>query len=330
MAAEPLVAARPLDEVPDLGRGWDVVCEGLGFPEGPVSLDDGRVLVTDLLAGTIVEVSSGVPVVVADCGGAPNGAAIGRDGALYVCNNGGHSWRRGDDGITFPGPPAASDYDGGRIERVDLATGAVARVADHCGNTALTAPNDIVSAADGTLYFTDTGKTLGDHRMLGGLYRLDPARSTVTSVVFPLDRPNGVGLSPDGAWLYASETWCARLWRWPTSGRAAIDDRETPGGADLVIGLGGFSGFDSLAVRGDGTVWVATLVHGVVLAVEPNGLVIGALRPPVPDRYVTNICFDVNDGTRAFVTSGGRGRVYAVTLDDVGPVGLSDEATGGS
>src|SRR3712207_7658699 len=41
--------------------------------------------------------------------GGPNGLAVGPDGALYVCNNG----LEGD------------DYTGGRIERVDLATGAV-------------------------------------------------------------------------------------------------------------------------------------------------------------------------------------------------------------
>ena len=54
-------------------------------------------------------------------GSSPNGASVGPDGKVYVCNNGGFEWReRG--GLTLPGNQAA-DYTGGSIQRVDLETG---------------------------------------------------------------------------------------------------------------------------------------------------------------------------------------------------------------
>jgi gluconolactonase len=61
--------------------------------------------------------------VVATPGGGPNGAAIGPDGKCYVCNNGGFEFVRGEHGLR---PVVqAWDYSGGRIERIDLETGAV-------------------------------------------------------------------------------------------------------------------------------------------------------------------------------------------------------------
>src|SRR5690349_9355176 len=54
-----------------------VIATGLRFPEGPVALSDGSVLVTEIAAGTLARVSSnGTVDVVAQLGGGPNGAAI--------------------------------------------------------------------------------------------------------------------------------------------------------------------------------------------------------------------------------------------------------------
>jgi len=101
-----------------------VVATGLQFPEGPVAMPDGSVLVVEIARGTLSRVTAdGRVEVVAETGGGPNGAAIGPDGKCYVCNNGGFEWVRRR-GRTYPADQAA-DYRGGRIERIDLDTGAV-------------------------------------------------------------------------------------------------------------------------------------------------------------------------------------------------------------
>jgi gluconolactonase len=100
----------------------EVIATGLQFPEGPIAMPDGSVLLVEIAAGRLVRVQpDGRVDVVAELGGGPNGAALGPDGHCYVCNNGGFSWRT-DDGFTRPtGAPA--DYSGGAIQRVNLETG---------------------------------------------------------------------------------------------------------------------------------------------------------------------------------------------------------------
>src|SRR5688572_29963449 len=103
---------------------WETIASGLRFPEGPVALADGSVLVVETAAGRITRVGpDGSSCTVAEPGGGPNGLAMGPDGKLYCCNNGGFGWFEAD-GMLVP-HGTADDYSGGRIERIDLASGAV-------------------------------------------------------------------------------------------------------------------------------------------------------------------------------------------------------------
>src|SRR4051812_50220299 len=68
---------------------------GLQFPEGPVVMPDGSIVVTEIKSGTLARVQpdgSGTVERFADLGGGPNGAALGPDGYLYIANNGGVPW----------------------------------------------------------------------------------------------------------------------------------------------------------------------------------------------------------------------------------------------
>ncbi len=93
-----------------------LVAEGLKFPEGPIAMLDGSVLVVEIARGTLSRVCNGETTVVADLGGGPNGAAIGPGGHCFVCNNGGFSWVETSSGRLFPSGQA-DDYAGGRIEK---------------------------------------------------------------------------------------------------------------------------------------------------------------------------------------------------------------------
>ena len=70
-----------------------VIASDLDFPEGPVVLPDGSVLLVEIRAQQLTRVwPGGRKQVVAKIPGGPNGAAIGPDGQCYVCNNGGFGW----------------------------------------------------------------------------------------------------------------------------------------------------------------------------------------------------------------------------------------------
>ena len=112
-----------------------VLAEGLRFPEGPIAMADGSVLVVEIARGTLSRVEHGEVSVVANLGGGPNGAAIGPEGFCYVCNNGGFQWiERGD--RLFPGEEP-ENYSGGRIERVNLETGTIEVLYTHCNGQPL-------------------------------------------------------------------------------------------------------------------------------------------------------------------------------------------------
>lgn len=289
-----------------------VVTTDLRFPEGPVALADGSVIVTEIAAGRITRVApDGAKTVVSECGGGPNGAAVGPDGALYVTNNGGcFDWREVL-GMTFPGNPPPPSYPGnGALQRVDLDTGEVTVLFDECDGNPLRAPNDLVLDADGAIWFTDHGVRTGRASDLTGLYWVSPDRSEIREVVHPLEAPNGVGLSPDGGRVYVAETHSGRVWGWDVAGPGLLagDNPFGPGHGTLVGDPGGYRLFDSLAVDGDGWICVATLgpTPGIT-SFSPDGSEIDYV--PLPDPLSTNICF-APDGT-AYVTLSGTGQLVA-------------------
>jgi gluconolactonase len=288
-----------------------VVTTGLEFPEGPIAMDDGSVVLTEIKRGTLTRVHpDGTKEVVAETGGGPNGAAIGPDGACYVTNNGGCFEFIEVMGLNFPGPPPASYPGHGSLQRVDLATGEVTTLYESCEGESLKAPNDLVIDADGGIWFTDHG--VRHHRTSDrtGMYYAKADGSSITEVVFPLDAPNGIGLSPAGDRVYVAETHTGRVWGWTVSGPGQVSGTNPvgPGNGDLIGDPGGYTLFDSLAVDGEGWVCVATLVHGGISCFSPDGSEAEHVVL-LPDPLTTNICFGA-DGT-AYATLSGTGQLVA-------------------
>ena len=186
------------------------LASGLKFPEGPIAMRDGSIVLVEIARGTLSRVTTNGQVeVVADLSGGPNGAAIGPDGHCYVCNNGGFEWHE-EDGMIF-GDAQAADYSGGRIERVNLDTGESQVLYDHCDGHRLNAPNDIVFDAAGGFWFTDFGHTRQRERDLGGVFYATPDGSLIKQAIYPVETPNGVGLSPDERTLYVAESITGRV-----------------------------------------------------------------------------------------------------------------------
>src|SRR3990167_8470323 len=73
-----------------LTPAYTQIASGLRFPEGPVAMPDGSVVLVDIERRTLSRVTpDGKVHVVARLGGGPNGAAPGPGGKIYVTNNGG-------------------------------------------------------------------------------------------------------------------------------------------------------------------------------------------------------------------------------------------------
>ncbi|MBV9840091.1 MAG: SMP-30/gluconolactonase/LRE family protein [Sphingomonadaceae bacterium] len=294
-----------------------ILASGLKFPEGPVVMADGSVVVTEIRAGRLSRVApDGSCSVVAETGGGPNGAALGPDGLLYVCNNGGLRFLERD-GIVRP-IGAAKDYDGGRIERVDPATGKVERLYERCGEHKLAGPNDIVLDGAGGFWFTDSGKHHHRHVQHGGIYWAKLDGSEIREVIYPLPSPNGIGLSPDGKTLYVSDTASARLYAWDITGSGTIAKKAYPApiGGTFIGGMLGPARFDSLAVSASGKICVAAIVNGGIAEFWPDGSVVR--HHPLPDLHVTNLAFGGADMRKAYVTFSQAGQLVEVDWHEPG------------
>ena len=287
------------------------VARGLRFPEGPVLMPDGSIVLVEIEGRSLTRVSAaGVKEVIAQLGGGPNGAALGPDGQCYVCNNGGFEWHHdAQHGLRPVGQ--ASDYSGGRIERVDLESRSVEVLYTQCDGIPLRGPNDLVFDTVGGFYFTDLGKTRGREMDLGCVYYAQADGSGIRQLAFPLFTPNGIGLSPDGKLLYVAETETCRLWAFDLREPGVIEPAAWPPahGGRIVAGLGGYQKFDSLAVDDTGHIYVATLLNGGITRISPDGQHV--THTPLPDKFVTNLCFS-KDFTKAYVTLSGTGRLIEV------------------
>lgn len=272
----------------------ECIAEGLGFPEGPVVMADGSVIVVELMSKQVTRCWNGRKEVVCATGGGPNGLAIGPDGALWLCNNG---------GLYETGPGTE-----GRIERIDLATGRLERVYDACEGIALEAPNDLVFGADGRLWFTDLGTIGPTGKAFGGLYSCLPDGSAITATKRGALSYNGVGLSPDGRHVYVADTFQARLYHYD----ARVEAQE-PG---YVATAWGPVAFDSLAVTAAGNICVATLFEGGITTITPEG---GMTKHPIPgEEHVTNIAFGGEDMRDAYITLSGTGRLVRTRWEEPG------------
>ncbi|PPR21425.1 MAG: Gluconolactonase, partial [Alphaproteobacteria bacterium MarineAlpha10_Bin3] len=268
------------------------IASGLRFPEGPIAMPDGSVILVEIEAGRLTRIApDGTKQTVAEPGGGPNGAAIGPDGKCYVCNNGGFNWHEAD-GILRP-VSQADDYSGGQIEKIDLDTGAVEVLYSQCGDNRLNGPNDIVFDGDGGFWFTDLGKARARDMDRGAVYYARTDGSLIVEVAFPLVTPNGIGLSLDDKILYVAETETSRLWRYDVLGPGKLSRAEWPNtnGGILVAGMAGYQRFDSLALDCAGNICVGTLIE-----VFPDARFIHVARD---GRAVANSMVNVSwwDGT---------------------------------
>lgn len=289
------------------------VATGLRFPEGPIAMPDGSVLLVEIEGKTLTRVSSDGHVKrIAQLEGGPNGAAIGPNGKVFICNNGGFKWHdSAEHGIRPIGQ--ADDYVGGWIETVNLRSGQVERLYERSDAGPLRGPNDLVFDRHGGFWFTDHGKTRPRDVDRGSVCYAKADGSQIQELIFPLWSPNGIGLSADERTLYVAETFTGRVWAFDLSGPGEIAKKQwplSPNGGRLLVGLPGYQNLDSLAIDSAGNVCVATLANGGITVVAPDGS--SADHVPLPDAMTTNICFGGPSLRTAYITLSSTGKLIAM------------------
>jgi len=273
----------------------EIVATGIRFAEGPVWCPDGTVVCTSVADGTVERVSlpdGRVERIATLGGGGANAAYLASDGGFLVTQNGGIDFSA--TGLYPDDPPEYRPVTPG-VQRVDP-TGAVSYVVDTTEDGGpFLAPNDLVVAEDGTLWFTDPPQYPPPRERTGRVHVMTP--SGITRVVADgFLYCNGIALDPDGTPVVVEARGLARLR--PDGSMEWI--RE-------IIGQGSGDGF---CVDQDGRYYVAVTADHGIRVLEPDGAEVEFLAIP-GDGVTTNCCFGGDDGRTLFATDGVPGQLVA-------------------
>jgi len=288
------------------------LADGLEFPEGPVVLPDGSVVIVELRAERVTRIwPDGRKEIVAEVKGGPNGLAMGPGGRLYLCNNGGFQWsRKGSDWFTL----ASDSYSPGLVQRIDIQSGTVETWLTSLENKHLKGPNDLVFDCFGGLWFTDHGKKRAQTHDYGSVCYMPAGTREAREVLYPMQPTNGIGLSPDEQTLYVAETPTARLWKFSIKSAGTITPTAVPQfrheKGTCITGANGYQMFDSMAIEACGNICQATLISGCITVIDPSGKIIDTFA--TGDKSTTNIAFGGPELRTAYITLSDSGKVVSV------------------
>jgi gluconolactonase len=274
-----------------MGSMGEIVMPGLMFLEGPVWCDDGTVVCTSVPEGALYRIwpEEHRAERIALTGGGANAAAPASDGGFVVTQNGGIDFSKSN---LFVDPPPFTPATPG-IQRV-RPDGSVTYVLDE----GFRAPNDLVTASDGTLYFTDPPTFPPPPDPVGRVHALY-ADGTTKVIASGFHYCNGIGLEPDGTVVIVEGKGLMRIY---------LD-----GSSEWIAKEVG-SGADGFCLDRDGNFYVAaTRDHGIRV-VDPSGQPLDFYpipSPPDGTPVVTNCCFGGADGRTLFATDGIPGQLVA-------------------
>jgi uncharacterized protein (TIGR03663 family) len=140
----------------------------------------------------------------------------------------------------------------------------------------LNGPHGIVVAPDGTLYVTDTNNSRIEHFSAEGQlinswgYFADGTASPAP--LTGLNQPWGVAVSPDGHWVYVSDTWNHRIVKYSADGNPVTSWGFSQYGGQDPFGLWGPRG---IAVDANGNVFVSDTGNKRIVAYTTDGKYIG-------------------------------------------------------
>lgn len=252
------------------------------FLEGPAFDREGNLYITSVEEGRIIKVTPDGKIsnIFQKKGVLTDGLAIHKDGRLFVA--------------CISGELLSMDLNGGNVTNIDV---------KYQGKPKQL--NDLTFDSKGNLYVSDFGGTF--FNPVGGIYRYSADFKTVTPVIERFAGGNGVGFSPDGNTLWATQTGTNELVRLSLGPDGSV---RSAGIAYRFTGSPG--GCDSLKVDSKGNIYVCLVRAGRCIIFSPNGIPIAQVLIPGRDegRY---------SGTANLVFKPGTNEVYVTAF---GPDGV--------
>ena len=282
------------------------VAGGFAFPEGPCVDRHGTLYLVELPRGCVSVVAHGRRLEFATLGGAPNGAAFGADGTLYVCNNGGN----------WPPKPSTGGQPGTGGGQASIQAvrpdGSFKTLITAIDGQSLNGPNDICFDDKGGFYFTDPAWAKRSPEGIAHAEQSPPGNlcyvagdGSATRVWGDLLFPNGLHVTPDGKALVVAETGTGRVWRFGIREPGNLDR------AEVMIELGPASGLDGMCFDSEGRLLIAGCGSSriYVLAADLRHL---DQSIELGDPDPTNLCFGGPDYRTLYVTLGSSGAVVSI------------------
>ncbi len=265
---------------------------GFRWAEGPVYFPAGRyVLFSDIPNNRIMRYSEddGHLSVYRQPSMNSNGNTIDREGRLVTC-----------------------EHSGRRVTRTEL-DGSITVIADKYQGKKLNAPNDVVVASNGAIWFTDPGYGIkGDYEGLKepfeqdkhNVFRVDPKSGEVKVVADDFVMPNGIAFSADEKKLYVIDTGLTEGEGNPAWIRVFDVDHDAGKLSNSKVFANDFApGFtDGMRVDTDGNVWCSMgwgdPKEDGVRCYNPDGHLIGKIHVP---ETVANLCFGGQQRNRLYI-----------------------------
>jgi gluconolactonase len=222
---------------------------GLGHPEGPYELDDGRVIFANSYASEIGfwDPVSNKQGQFAFVGGGPNACMLGSDGAVYSTQtpNVG-AWVAP---VHRP-PSIQKTTKDGKVEIL---------VTEADGKT-FDGPNDLTFGPDGRLYFTDSGDWNQAEKPHPGRIIVVEKNGTA-KILEELDYayPNGIVAEADGSIVWV-ESYTLRVVRRTPDGKKSVIHTLPDGHIP-----------DGLKIDRNGDFWITTVASGGVDYIRKDG-----------------------------------------------------------